>query len=135
MSDLQCPRCQYDRQTYNDPSGKVVRNPYATASCPDCNGSGHIAALASTSEDIGSYVSDECPTCAATGKVSKAVYDDCKACDGSGFVPDVVVNAIRNAFPNNADDILKELRWSMDHFSFTRWGMYVGVECDGYIHS
>lgn len=32
-------------------------------------------------------------------------------------------------------DILKQLRWSMDHYSFNFAGMYVGVELDGYMHT
>lgn len=50
-------------------------------------------------------------------------------------IPDVVSQSIQQAFSKQANDILKELRWSGDHFSFNRWGMYVGVELDGYIHS
>jgi len=48
-----------------------------------------------------------------------------------------VVEAIKNAFPKDADDILKSLRYHAgDNFwSFNRWGMFVGVEQDGFIHS
>lgn len=31
--------------------------------------------------------------------------------------------------------ILKQLRWSGDHYSFNFAGMYVGVELDGYMHT
>jgi hypothetical protein len=50
-------------------------------------------------------------------------------------IPDVVSASIKQAFSSQADEILKQLSWSGDHFSFNRWGMYVGVECDGYIHT
>ena len=50
-------------------------------------------------------------------------------------IPDKVSEAIKNAFPKDASDILNSLRFSVDHFSFNRWGMYVGVEFDGYIHT
>jgi hypothetical protein len=50
-------------------------------------------------------------------------------------IPDKVSEAIKQAFPKDANEILDSLRWSGDHFSFNRWGMYVGVELDGYIHS
>jgi hypothetical protein len=64
------------------------------------------------------------------------VFDDCPACDGTGYVPDIVESEIRRCFPEKAEDILKSLRWSSDHFSFMLCGIYVGVEKeDGYIHS
>lgn len=50
-------------------------------------------------------------------------------------IPDVVSMSIHKSFPKDANDILKDLRWSMGYFSFNRWGMYVGVELDGYIHT
>lgn len=50
-------------------------------------------------------------------------------------IPDVVSESIKKSFPNDASDILASLRWSYDHFSFSKWGMYVGVELDGYIHT
>ena len=31
--------------------------------------------------------------------------------------------------------ILKDLRWSGDHYSFILGSMYVGVELDGYMHT
>ena len=31
--------------------------------------------------------------------------------------------------------IMRELRWSGDHYSFDFAGMYVGVELDGYMHT
>ena len=50
---------------------------------------------------------------------------------------DVVKKAIREAFPKDAEEIIAELRWHFgDGFwSFHRWGMFVGVELDGYIHT
>jgi hypothetical protein len=51
------------------------------------------------------------------------------------IVPDVVSGSIKKSFPDQAMDILKDLRWSGDHYSFSRWGMYVGVELDGHIHT
>lgn len=50
-------------------------------------------------------------------------------------IPAVVRDAIHKAFPKDALEILRELRWNRDHFYFRRWGMYVGVERDGYIHT
>ena len=67
--------------------------------------------------------------------LTKAVYDPCIACEGTGYVSTLVVESICNAFPKDPESILASLRWSGDHFSFIRWGMYIGVELDGYIHS
>lgn len=52
-------------------------------------------------------------------------------------IPPVVDLAIRRAFPKEAFEILKTLHWNGmgGHFYFQRWGMYVGVETDGYIHT
>ena len=47
----------------------------------------------------------------------------------------VVCAAIQKAFPAEAYKILPTLRGGGDHYSFVRWGMYVGVEPDGYIHT
>ena len=93
----------------------------------------------------------ECPRCkyysdfynAPKGKVvrnpyasgSAYVFDNCDACSGTGNVPDVVVQAITDAFPKSCSSILAGLRWSTDHFSFVINGMYVGCEIDGYLHS
>lgn len=33
------------------------------------------------------------------------------------------------------EGILKELRWSGDHYSFNFAGIYVGIELDGYMHT
>lgn len=53
-------------------------------------------------------------------------------------VPKEVTEAIRNAFPKDAEEILGSLRYhgGIDKmYSFVRWGMFVGVELDGYIHT
>lgn len=50
----------------------------------------------------------------------------------------VAESAIVKAFPNDAGEILAELKWDCLNgcFFFQRWGMYVGVEAvDGYIHT
>lgn len=67
--------------------------------------------------------------------LTRAVYDDCNACEGSGYVPDLIIEAIRNTFPRSAQQCITGLRWSGDHWSFNIHGMYVGVERDGYVHS
>jgi hypothetical protein len=49
-----------------------------------------------------------------------------------------VANAVRDAFPKNADTILQTIRlYAFDgYWGFNYCGMFVGVECkDGYIHS
>jgi hypothetical protein len=51
------------------------------------------------------------------------------------IIPDVVSASIRERFADDADAILNSLRWSGDHFAFNKWGMYVGVELDGHIHT
>lgn len=66
------------------------------------------------------------------------VYDDCKACNGTGEVPTVVLESIRQSLPKVYAEILLDpamLRWSGDHYSFVTGGMYVGVELDGYLHT
>ena len=50
-------------------------------------------------------------------------------------VPQPVIDAITKAFPGESVEILKDLRFAGDHYMFRRWGMYVGVEFDGYIHT
>ena len=66
------------------------------------------------------------------------VFDDCNACNGTGEVPEVVLNSVRRF--SRGDDIkaelyLSDLRWSGDHYSFMCGNMYVGVEVDGYLHT
>lgn len=104
----------------------------------------------------------QCPKChydasnyqAPKGKVirnpyadlSKAIFDDCNACGGTGHVPEAVVMSIVNfamggpvqsaaSLNSKVDVYLASLRWSIDHFSFYVHGMYVGVEVDGYLHT
>jgi hypothetical protein len=50
-------------------------------------------------------------------------------------IPCVVIDAITAAFPDHAVEILAGLKWNRDHYFFEKWGMYVGVEVDGYIHT
>jgi len=65
-----------------------------------------------------------------------AVFDDCNACDGTGYIPPVVLDSIKKSFPKRYEEIVSQLRWSQDHYSFMLGGMYVGVEVkDGYIHT
>lgn len=49
----------------------------------------------------------------------------------------VVVDAIKNAFPKVWHEILPALRHHPGDgfYSFVKWGMFVGVEKDGYIHT
>jgi hypothetical protein len=49
----------------------------------------------------------------------------------------IAEKAIREAFPKDADTIIAELRWFPLEgcFGFSRWGMFVGIERDGYIHT
>ncbi len=65
------------------------------------------------------------------------VLDPCPACDGSGYIPPKVADAIVSyaRTPERAEEYLQALRWSGDHFSFNAHGMYIGVESDGYLHS
>lgn len=54
------------------------------------------------------------------------------------IVPTVVIEAIKKAFPKESEDILESLRYhgGIDKmYFFVRWGMFVGVELDGYIHT
>jgi len=51
--------------------------------------------------------------------------------------PAEVLESIINSFPENCEAILKELLYHPgdDYWSFVRWGIFVGIERDGYIHS
>ena len=51
------------------------------------------------------------------------------------LIPKAVIDAIVKAWPDHAVEILTDLRFAGDHYSFGRWGMYIGVEFDGYIHT
>lgn len=48
-----------------------------------------------------------------------------------------VANAVRDAFPKSADEILQDIKLNSleRYWYFNRWGMYIGVETDGFIHS
>lgn len=52
-------------------------------------------------------------------------------------ISDVVIAAVKKAFPDQADLILAETKWDSLNgcYYFIRWGMFVGIEEDGYIHS
>jgi hypothetical protein len=53
--------------------------------------------------------------------------------------PEEVLAEVRRCFPSDAEAIIKDLRYHSGHWSFVRWGMYVGIDLmrDGtvYIHS
>lgn len=51
------------------------------------------------------------------------------------LIPDAVRDSIIKTWPDQAVAILEQIRPARDHWYFTRWGMYVGVEYDGYIHT
>jgi hypothetical protein len=48
-----------------------------------------------------------------------------------------VKESIMEAFPKDGDEIMKDLMFHFrdNYWSFKRWGCFVGVEQDGYIHS
>lgn len=50
---------------------------------------------------------------------------------------DTVKEAVLRAFPNNGEDVLKNMRWSSIDgcWYYDLHGMTVGIETDGYIHS
>jgi len=50
---------------------------------------------------------------------------------------ETVRSAIEKAFPNDAEAVLKEMQWDciMGCWLIQRWGMTVGIETDGYVHS
>ena len=52
--------------------------------------------------------------------------------------PIPVIEGIINAWPDQCEEILPSLLWhgKIDsYWSFIRWGQYVGIEKDGYIHT
>jgi hypothetical protein len=51
--------------------------------------------------------------------------------------PAAVIEAIKDSFPKNADDIIASLTYHAlgNFWSFNQFGMFIGVEADGYIHS
>lgn len=53
-------------------------------------------------------------------------------------IPAAVKNAILAAWPDQAEEIIASLRHHKgfdEYYSFQRWGMFVGIELDGYIHT
>ena len=52
-------------------------------------------------------------------------------------VPDVVIQAIHDAFPKSAERVIREMRWSSIDgcWLVALHGCTVGIELDGYIHS
>jgi hypothetical protein len=50
-------------------------------------------------------------------------------------LPVAVVNAIIRRWPDEAAEILPQVKHARDHYFFNRWGMYIGIEYDGYIHT
>jgi hypothetical protein len=53
------------------------------------------------------------------------------------LVPEVVYEAIFKAWPDQATEVVEQLGYDSlnGNWHFNRWGMYVGVEDDGYIHT
>ena len=52
--------------------------------------------------------------------------------------PEAVIQGLRKAFPASTppvDELIKQLRWNMDHYYVNYAGMYVGIELDGYVHT
>lgn len=54
---------------------------------------------------------------------------------GRDLIPRPVIDAIVKTWPDQAAEILPTLVFAGDHYGFVRWGMYVGVEFDGHIHT
>jgi hypothetical protein len=73
------------------------------------------------------------------GEVREAEYRVTYQQEGAGSMdyelPQKAAEAVVKAWPDQADSILQGIRFAGDHYSFNRWGMYVGVEADGYIHT
>ena len=48
-----------------------------------------------------------------------------------------VADAVGRAFPNDATEVLREMRWDgiCGCWMIERWGMWIGIETDGYVHS
>ena len=68
-------------------------------------------------------------------KNQKDIHELVTADENFKIIPDIVSSAIKNAFKYDYKEILESLKWGDDHFYFIRYGMYIGVELDGYIHS
>jgi hypothetical protein len=52
-------------------------------------------------------------------------------------IPKVVIEAIQKRFPQEYSEILQDLEYDSLNgcYYFVRYGMYFGVENDGYIHT
>ena len=50
-------------------------------------------------------------------------------------LPDAVIASVTRAWPDQAAETLPLIKHNLDHYYFERWGMYVGIEYDGYIHT
>lgn len=52
-------------------------------------------------------------------------------------LPAVAIENVINSFTDQAEEILKSIKYDYMNrcWFFTRWGMYIGIEADGYIHS
>lgn len=50
-------------------------------------------------------------------------------------ISDICIEAVKRSFPNNIMEILPTIRRSRDHWYFNKWGMYIGIEDDGHVHS
>lgn len=48
-----------------------------------------------------------------------------------------VTDAVLKAFPKDGDTVLKEMQWDSLNgcWMISRWGMMIGIEKDGYIHT
>ena len=48
-----------------------------------------------------------------------------------------VADAIDRAFPDDSADVLREMRWDgiCGCWMIEKWGMWIGIETDGYVHS
>ena len=48
-----------------------------------------------------------------------------------------VSDAVLKAFPKDGDTVLKEMQWDSLNgcWMISRWGMMIGIEKDGYIHT
>jgi hypothetical protein len=89
----------------------------------------------------------ECPCC--KGQPTQMISPGrapvvCRACGGTGNIPALVLAALmRYARQHQNDDhgcpsameLVDQLKWHLDHFSFERAGMYHGVELSGHIHT
>lgn len=52
-------------------------------------------------------------------------------------IPEIVIEAIKKAFEKSYKEIIPALKWDSicGCYLFQKYGMTIGVELDGYIHS